>query len=1201
MSVRIFADDERKVVDATERARPDAAPVAGRSTVDGCTHEPPCISGRAHALRRIDECAAPTARAPVVEAPPKPANDDPIIAAVTPNMGASADPEPALLDDALASVATNMPLTDGEIERDRAERIAKAEAAAAPARAKDARMRAATAKRIESERARRGMPPDQPGESGAWWRGPHADVSWLPVSWRTDPLDAALDYAFHGLRVVPLNTATRLSTEKVKCSCKAGLDCGGSAGKHPRVTAWQKQATTDPEQVMVWFTQWPDAGVGLPMGGDQRLVALDIDGPEGRASLEALEREYGPLPQTLTNTSGREDGGEHRLFRVPEHLNLDAISNRASHFAEGLDVRASGGQIVVCPSQHATGRTYEWSRRVPVAELPEWLYAKMIAGSKKSVSTTDDAHDAADESDDARPNAPATSSPAPARAPDLTTAWGKAEARADRPRQEAWAEKALAGACAAIRGAGKGKRHDTLNAESYGVAGIVASELLDSQRAKAALQEAGRSLIGDSMSEAEVRKTIEDGWTAGLAASRTAPPAPPDDPPTPVSPPDAGESKPSSAAPTPAEAQKPRTAKARAATRHAEAEDAKTTLRDLAAKLTAAPPDDRRAIAVGAVGELARIVGRRLRSLAEVRDDLDGLLTAGELDDVVVAIKAAAAAIPPPEEERKQSAQEVLVEMVQGDCDLFHDDMGEAFATIREGKRTDTLPLKSKRFISWVLFRAMKELEKVPDKEDRLGALEKLEAIAIHEGEQRDVHVRCAEHEGKVYLDLANDPGEVVEIDATAWRIITDPPVAFWRPKGLLPLPRPVEGGSVDELRPLLNVGTDENFKLQIAFLLAALRARKPYPILVRQAEQGSGKSIGAEMCRALIDPNVAPVRATPRDGRDLAIAARAAHLLAFGNLSGVPDWLSDTLCRVSTGGGFSTRSLYTDDEERIFNYARPVMMDGIDSIATRGDLADRCIVQVQPPIAPADRKREKALWKDFARIAPRVLGALLTALSGSLAREDEVGATLRELPRLADFVIMATAAERALGWPDGSFADAYDRNRKGATQATLDADPVAGAVRTLLSTEERFEGEPTAVLAKLATVVSEAVRRGKSWPGAAHVLSNRLRRLAPALREIGVEMIDRDSRPKCIVLARTAAFVPLAVPVRSSAGYGWEWCILVADASIEERPLPDFAAYQAAKRAAAEKLAVSAPPAACAGCNGPLDSEGQCGRCHTG
>src|SRR5262249_5172222 len=151
--------------------------------------------------------------------------------------------------------------------------------------------------------------------------------------------------------------------------------------------------------------------------------------------------------------------------------------------------------------------------------------------------------------------------------------------------------------------------------------------------------------------------------------------------------------------------------------------------------------------------------------------------------------------------------------------------------------------------------------------------------------------------------DLGDESWRAVEIDATGWRVIDNPPVRFRRAGGMRALPVPVPGGSVQTLRSFLNVRSDADFVLVVAWMLACLRNRGPYPVLALSGEQGSAKSTFSAMLRALLDPNGAPLRALPREDHHLFFAANNAHVLVFDNVSGLPAWISDTLCRLATGG----------------------------------------------------------------------------------------------------------------------------------------------------------------------------------------------------------------------------------------------------------------------------------------------------------
>jgi hypothetical protein len=200
----------------------------------------------------------------------------------------------------------------------------------------------------------------------------------------------------------------------------------------------------------------------------------------------------------------------------------------------------------------------------------------------------------------------------------------------------------------------------------------------------------------------------------------------------------------------------------------------------------------------------------------------------------------------------------------------------------------------------------------------------------------------------------------------------------------MLPLPVPVPGGSMNQLRELINV-TEEEWPLVAAWLLSAYRPSGPYPLLCLHGEQGSAKSTTARALRALVDPNTAPVRSEPKEPRDLMIAASNGWVLALDNLSRVPAWLSDALCRMSPGGGFATRQLYSDGEETIFDAQRPVILTGIEELATRGDLVDRSLLVTLPAIPGNRRLTEQEFWPGFHQRQPAILGSLLTAVSTAL------------------------------------------------------------------------------------------------------------------------------------------------------------------------------------------------------------------------
>src|SRR5262245_12750824 len=267
---------------------------------------------------------------------------------------------------------------------------------------------------------------------------------------------------------------------------------------------------------------------------------------------------------------------------------------------------------------------------------------------------------------------------------------------------------------------------------------------------------------------------------------------------------------------------------------------------------------------------------------------------------------------------------------------LFHAPVSIGYADICHGNRRETWPLRSRGFRQW-LVRVYYEVNgTAPNSEAIQTAIGLAEARAVIDGPEREVFVRTGAHSGKLYLDLVNENWEAVEIDASGWRIVTNPPVRFRRSAGMRPLPRPAHGGSIEALRSFLNVSSQEEFIVAGCWILAALRNTGPYPVLALSGEQGSAKSTFAILLRYLIDPNVASLRSLPREERDLAISANNAHVLAFDNVSHLSPWISDALCRIATGAGFATRQLYTDMDEVLLGASRLVILTGIVDVVTR-------------------------------------------------------------------------------------------------------------------------------------------------------------------------------------------------------------------------------------------------------------------------
>ncbi len=463
----------------------------------------------------------------------------------------------------------------------------------------------------------------------------------------------------------------------------------------------------------------------------------------------------------------------------------------------------------------------------------------------------------------------------------------------------------------------------------------------------------------------------------------------------------------------------------------------------------------------------------------------------------------------------KQGASQAtrIVDLAQAaGVELWHTGTGEAYISIPADIHVEHHRLEGKAVRGWLARLHHCETGRPPGGQAIKDALSTLSGIACYDGAQHDVHVRVAAHGDAVYLDVGDPLWRAIEITADGWSIVARPPLRFRRGITIQTLPIPEPGGRLDALRDIVHVGSEDDWRLIVAWLVGSLQPRGPYPLLAVDGEQGAGKSTGARLVRRMIDPSSADLRAEPREIRDLMVAASGGWIIAFDNVSHLPPWLSDALCRISTGGALSTRMLYTDGDEYIIEAVRPSLITGIAQVVVRGDLQDRSISLTLPAVSDDKRRTEVELWREYERIHPTALGALLDAVACALRRREDI--RVPQLPRMADFGIWITAAEPALGYQEGAMLAAYTRNGQEAIEQALEGDPVAVAIRAL---SMPYEGSAAELLSRITPPA-----RPKGWPESPRGLSGALRRLAPQLRRVGINVTfpKRQAERRRIVIS---------------------------------------------------------------------------------
>ena len=445
-----------------------------------------------------------------------------------------------------------------------------------------------------------------------------------------------------------------------------------------------------------------------------------------------------------------------------------------------------------------------------------------------------------------------------------------------------------------------------------------------------------------------------------------------------------------------------------------------------------------------------------------------------------------------------------IVNLMNEHCEFFLNTSRETFARIHTENGL-ILKVDSKVFRDYVSARCWKESQFIAAKESLNSAINIFEGTARSAGDERNVFLRIAELDGVYFLDLCDTRNQVVRIDENGWELVSDPKVMFYQSQNMRPLPEPLAGGDYSKLWDFVNIPEAYQGVLTV-LLLEWLRDNTTQPLLELIGEQGCGKSLITKFIRKLIDPNRVPLRGISQKVEDTFILASNSHLQTIENASYLKNILQDALCSLSTGGGFAARKLYTDGDEAALDLRKPVLMNGIDVLVTRPDLLDRTIHINLPRLK--HRVVESELEKNFEKSIPDILGGLLDLFSKALGVIPDINIAPQDLPRLGDFGILGEAVYKVQGKPEEKFLKEFSAMRKNAVLRILEATPLGSLIQELVIKEGDSKGTFKDLLAKL-----RASDLNSKLPTTPKALADKLRRLAPALRESGFQIDFPEER----------------------------------------------------------------------------------------
>lgn len=443
--------------------------------------------------------------------------------------------------------------------------------------------------------------------------------------------------------------------------------------------------------------------------------------------------------------------------------------------------------------------------------------------------------------------------------------------------------------------------------------------------------------------------------------------------------------------------------------------------------------------------------------------------------------------------------------------ELFYDETSEkAFVTVIIDGITHTLAIGGKTFIEWLSYAYFK---KTQQDSGGLGfsaneaaikqASFALSGIAKHDGKKQRIHLRVADHNDGHYLFIGDDENRVIEVLQTGWRIISNPPVKFWKPSSMQALPIPKTGGDLSKLWDFVNV-KEVDRPLLLAWILDSLREESVNLILSLSGLDGSAKSSTQSKIRDLIDSNTVNLRAAPKAIEDIFVGAGCNWLVSYENISHLSSKMQDALCTITTGGGIAGRTLYTNNEETLIKVKRPVIINSIPRVITAQDATARAICLDLPTLQNGyiEEAELNAAWE---ALKPEIFGALLDLFVKALAILPTI--KLKDSPRMAGFVKLGESVCKVLGHESGYFSKLYAENRHESLSVALESSPAAVAICELV---ENHNGQGLIVFHGTVKGLYEQLKVSKEgFPKSPRGFSDAIKRQTRALKSIGIEILQ--------------------------------------------------------------------------------------------
>jgi hypothetical protein len=489
--------------------------------------------------------------------------------------------------------------------------------------------------------------------------------------------------------------------------------------------------------------------------------------------------------------------------------------------------------------------------------------------------------------------------------------------------------------------------------------------------------------------------------------------------------------------------------------------------------------------------------------------------------------------------EQENAISKILKSIKERYIDVFTDQLNEYYITLKINDHIECVPFKSNRFKN-IIRKEYFDQEKQILSDDKLdGILKLIESQLMYNSQdikKIDLNLRVAKISDSIYYDLTNPKWEIIKITSEGWDIINNNEKPIFKryekncSSQVYPSKDYNEKIFLNRFLKLFNLKSKNDILLISIYIISLFIPDIPKCILVLSGAGGGAKTTTFELIKKTVDPGAVDTFSFPKQINDLIQTLAHNYVNFFDNVTFISAEVSDLLCRAVTGAGFSKRALFSNDDDFIYKFNRPIGINGINLATTRADFLDRSLIIKLNRIEKKDRRKKEDIDREFEKVRPFVLGYIMNTLVKVLKyKEDHKDEKiLYGFPRMADFAEWGEIIARCMGYDKNAFINAYYENISAQNDEVIESSPVAEVLILFVKElyKDYWEGTPTRLykeLTDIADQIKPELKRSNLWPKASNKLTSKINEVEPNLKEKGIEIItgEKDSEGNRIIKVR--------------------------------------------------------------------------------